>query len=373
MVLGWLISLFFVLGLGSGFLFPGKPVLIADPKPTHVEKNFITLEVVAQVGPEIDKEHFFARPTQLKVNSKGNIFVFDDLLNKIFIFDQKLKLVRVFGNVGRGPGDMTKFGLGGIEFIYIRPDDKLYISDPGNRKILVFDAGGNHITDMRFPFNTQVSYYPVVDKKNNFYRISEKGGAVDILDNNLNIVSTLLSSGEYERFIVRIPVENLSKSFNPSKKPDTCTWCRPDTLNTYYDVFAEDGLLIYLSNYSTVFVFKGNRLVKRFDLHPREALKNYRYRVNRLKKKLKEDSFYTPIFSSLFIDQDNQNYFFLRGPNDEKKRLLFYKFSMDGSLNSIYFIDKTIQVLQKKNNYFYGLDIDGYVYILKENQSRGEK
>jgi hypothetical protein len=378
MVMSWAFSLFFCLGMGEGFLFPGKPVLIADPKPTHIEKNFLTLEVVAQVGPEIDKEHFFARPWQLKVNSKGNIFVIDNLLDKIFIFDAHLKLVKVFGNAGRGPGEMSKHLTAVAKNIYIGPDDKLYISDPGNKKLLVFDAGGNHLTDIRIPFEKSLAYFPVVDKKNNFYRISrEKGGAVDIMDSQLNIVNTLLSNSEYERFIVRIPaLDNPRKYKNYTfKETEIYHWCQPSFTNTYYDLFTEDGLLIYLTNPSTAFVFKKNRLVKRFDLRPRDALKNYRYVINRLTKKLNKENIGPTIFKFLVIDRDEPKYFYLRGPSDEQHRPYLYKFNLEGDLIAVYsFALKKAWILEKKNNFFYGLDSDGYVYLLKEkNKTRGEK
>lgn len=107
-------------------------------------------QVLRQFGAPGDAQGNFRRPKGIGVDSAGNIYVSDSLLDAIQVFDQNGALKLVFGMNGTGPG---QFWLPSGLFIDRR--DQIYVADTYNRRIQVFryllnglDENGDVETDL---------------------------------------------------------------------------------------------------------------------------------------------------------------------------------------------------------------------------------
>lgn len=79
----------------------------------------------------------FSFPTDVAVNSKGDVYVADSMNARIQVFDSEGKFKLMFGTRGDA---MTSFKL--IKSISINRDDYVFISDAMANRIMVFDKNG---------------------------------------------------------------------------------------------------------------------------------------------------------------------------------------------------------------------------------------
>ncbi len=117
--------------------FAGMPL---DYTPTSeqpkVKKGW--MDRLAGVQDPNNKQHFKPVPFQLltpygmAVNSKGELYVADQRVGGIFIFNTETKETQIIGN-----GKDASFGL--INGLAIDDDDRLFVTDGKLRRVLVFD------------------------------------------------------------------------------------------------------------------------------------------------------------------------------------------------------------------------------------------
>jgi hypothetical protein len=332
-------------------------VLIKDPKPTHVEKNYTQLVKVKEIGEEIDDENFFAKPMDITTDDEGNFYVYDMLLMKILKFDKNYNLVKTFLEQGQGPGEILK-KEGGKRKMYFSKDGHLYVRAPHNKKIIAFDKNGNHVKDIRIPLMDTIQFPPVVDPEGNYYTLSRMTNGIDVYDKNFKMKVTLLGKKQYDRFIVhKAKDDKKNRDFEPF----------PNTYNTGYDFVEGNRFIVYLANSSTVYLFKENKLVDHFDIWPEKALEGLRKHIERLKKRLKGENFGAYLSSSFFVDKDDEAFFYLDCRSHGEKKGILYKFDLSGKLITVYYTDSDVTFMAKRDNLFYGL-FKGQVFIYKINR-----
>jgi hypothetical protein len=121
----------------------GIKVINNPREPLYGEVKF-ELEEELSIGKEGDKNYMFYRIRGIAVDNQGSIYVADMSNHRILKFDRNGRYLQTIGRKGEGPGEFN-------EPTKLLIDDKtetLYVKD--NRKIKVFDLGGNHIKDI-FP------------------------------------------------------------------------------------------------------------------------------------------------------------------------------------------------------------------------------
>jgi len=336
--------------------------MIRDPKPTQSTQNIVELVKVKEISGDLDDTHFFALPNNLAVDGDGNIYVYDRKLVKIFKFDNRYRLEKVFGNQGKGPGEMTR-GDSGTKMMYIAKDGNLYVHSWTNRKIIVFSKEGKLVKEIRLPEDHDInSFCPVVDANGNIYTRSANGGAVDRFDQKMNQRYTFLNYDIYKKFIV----------FEPF--PATVAGrLYPCITNTFYDILSGNRLLIYIENSSSVYLFQCDKLIRQFNAWPARAIRARKIAavatLKREKDKPSERNWYPPFMLNFFVDKDDERFFYIDPRGFEKKRGLF-KYDLKGNLLAAYtYYDGHARIMAKRNDLFYALDgANGILYVYKEKK-----
>lgn len=133
----------------------------------------------------IKKDEFFKSPIGVVVDNKGNVFVSDSIIGKIFIFDQKGKIQKEIG----GEGILTR-PVG----IAISPvNNYLYVVDTGANKVRIFSLEGKSVfefgqrgkKDGEFNFPTNIA----IDKNGNVYVCDTLNFRVQIFNKDGKFIS----------------------------------------------------------------------------------------------------------------------------------------------------------------------------------------
>jgi DNA-binding beta-propeller fold protein YncE len=79
-------------------------------------------------------------PNSVALDKQGNVYVSDDWLNRISVFDKDGNFLSVWGSAGSGPGQLD--GPAGLAF---DQDNNLYVVDSRNHRIQVFTSDGRYL------------------------------------------------------------------------------------------------------------------------------------------------------------------------------------------------------------------------------------
>jgi len=346
--------------LASTNLLTNETEYIKNPSPTHVEKKFVKLVKIKEISSNINDEHFMVRPISLTVDNKGNIFVFDLRIKKIFKFDKNYKFVKVFGRKGQGPGE---FGLN-VCLIYFSKDGYLYVGDNINKKIIKFDTDGNHIKDFKLPISANLygGFLPVINNDGDCFVLNGINSSIDaynIYNKDIKNTYRLLNKNECNRSVVL-----------KLRKQDYMFWSMLTMSDLSYDMILDNRLIIYLARSSAIYIYKKKTLIKKFYIWPKNALELYKERIEHRKKNLKKnDLLILYMFYDFFVDKDNEKFFYLSCKGKGNKKEMLYKFDIEGNLIKIFYSPVRVFWLKcKRNNLFYGIFKDN-IYIFKEDKN----
>ncbi len=154
------------------FMEDGAEVVINHLEPYKIkgEPAILTLEKEFSIDFARDDigELGIADATDFEVDSEGNMYFF--YTNKegdlIFKFDPHGNFETSFGQKGQGPGEMQWIIWTGID-----SQDRLIVSDNGNRKILLFSNDGSLVKEIRYPSKVGL-LYPL--ENGNFFGLWDK-------------------------------------------------------------------------------------------------------------------------------------------------------------------------------------------------------
>lgn len=97
-----------------------------------------------EIGSEQKKGEIFFLPRDVKTDQKGNIFVLDSGDNCIYKFSESGVLLKKAGRKGQGPGEMDR-----PAGIAIDSSGNIYLNDPFNRRINIYDDELNYLETIR--------------------------------------------------------------------------------------------------------------------------------------------------------------------------------------------------------------------------------
>jgi len=360
------ITVFFLFLIVAPLLSEEK--IIEEPKFTNDEKNAkqIALQLIGEIKEDINDTTFMAKPMSLATDNNGNIFVYDAGHSSIFKFDKNYRFINTFGGQGQGPGEFNGSDSGSDKLYFSDFDHLLYAADSYNHKIIVFDALGNHIKDIRTPVKKDfpVSYIPLLDKDGNFYVHSRRGGGVDVYTKNFEFMRTLLEERHYNRYLLYKPVYNLSRRGREGARSLNTI---PRPANTYYDVTLDNRIIIYLVNASTVFVINNGKIETQFDIWPKTLLEKYRKEIIEIKKRNLKN-IRPQMVLNIFSDKDDRRFFYIYGSNGFDN---VYKYDIKGHLIAVLKSSRQCQFMVKRNGLFYGFEKNRFrtnLLIYKEKE-----
>ena len=117
----------------NGFIY------VADSWNNRIQifdENGVFIKSVDKVG-QIE----FHYPYSVHIDKKGRIYITDQSMVRIKVFDSQFNLIRVIGQYGRDEGCYT-----GLCDVSTDKDNNIYVCDSGNHRILKFSESGDFLS-----------------------------------------------------------------------------------------------------------------------------------------------------------------------------------------------------------------------------------
>lgn len=332
--------------------------IVKNPEPNYFEKSYRSLKVVRKIEADFGASEFFVMPDSTAI-VKNRLFVLDNILVKIFIFDLEGNYIKSFGKIGQGPGEMSQ------RYMYKKlsaSGNLLTVNDTIRKKVIFYNTDGQLVKEVRYPVNTKALIAPsspdqkewlayIPYKKNSPYGLCR-------MTSSFKIADSLLDFSNVYYLFNKPPIkdEGQEVSFN-TKMLDT------PMLNNTSTIELPDGTsIIYMHIPSHLYIMKKQQKVRDFRIWPETALKNVK---TRLEKDRQNNRYaYNFLLSYLTPDPDNRHFYF-SGVSGGENTSLIYKFNKDGKL--LYTLKAPVPVFlsSKSDSKFYGLTNEA-IYILEE-------
>jgi DNA-binding beta-propeller fold protein YncE len=132
-------------------------------------------------------------PVGFDVEQSGRIAVTDAQNHQIILFDSYLSVELVFGGYGSSPGQFDS-----PEGITFTSDGGFLVSDTGNRRVQLFDAGGKVTKSIPLDGETNPMIRPrraVIDTKGNVIVADPAAGRVFVFGEDGVLVRTIVPAG----------------------------------------------------------------------------------------------------------------------------------------------------------------------------------
>jgi hypothetical protein len=126
--------------------FSTLDVFVADFNNNRVVRFDRNLNFLSSLTSQYDPPFDFEQVLSLAVSSQNELFVLDNVQKKIIKFSRFSEPVVSFGGINEAYGQL-------LDPFQITPDSgqRLFVSDPGQNAIIIFDYLGNYIRDLTHP------------------------------------------------------------------------------------------------------------------------------------------------------------------------------------------------------------------------------
>ena len=179
-----------------------------EMKPAKPMKLNLIHELTIGENSE-DENQVFTVGTRLTVDDKGSMYIMDPGNFRVAVFDKKGNFVRSFGAQGEGPGEFKQ-----LKEIRFQPDGKLAVYDLGHKKVNRFNPDGTFASELAFPRQLVGIAAPVYLENGNLMvsviRIDDVGTnhfELNLYDENFKQIKNILTMPQ--------PPKDWSQSRNP--------------------------------------------------------------------------------------------------------------------------------------------------------------
>ncbi len=349
-----------------GFLFSNVKV-IKNPILNLKEKNFKLLKKVWEIKDEVGKDEYLFMPYSLAMDKNNNLFIYDRGQAKILVFDASFKFIKSFGSVGAGPGEFLGSGKPFIVRIQIGPDGKLYAHDHVANKVLVFNADGKFVRQIKIDPSRGTNFMdPTADKSGNLVFQEFRDDRLVIFNEKEEILFSMMNKEKEKEYLfaehkifLRPGQEDISLKNEPFSY---------DGSELQMKITSNSKLFLYFTAAATLYIVDLNdrKNAKKFRIWPEEAIKLRKEEIEKMKYG------YALLFSPVIPDGDQGDLFYLDfGKNKDRKSGCLYRLNLEGNLVGVLYIPitegaVTPSILLKQNNFFFAREDDKVVVYQEE-------
>jgi hypothetical protein len=122
--------------------------IVENPAIPWVDDAPEVHEVLRIGSTEGDPATEFGLIASIAVSENGTIYVLDQQVRSVRVFDAAGAFVREMGGAGAGPGELSNFAVA----VLLARADTVVVADPGNRRFTMFAPGGEPAGDFPMPF-----------------------------------------------------------------------------------------------------------------------------------------------------------------------------------------------------------------------------
>ena len=113
-----------------------------EDRPDGVHVSVVTLDehYISEFGAYGEADGQFIWPVSLALDSEGNVYVADELLNRISVYTRDGEFIRKWGKAGSGNGELDKpAGLA------ISDDGTMFLTDSRNHRVQKYTLNGRYL------------------------------------------------------------------------------------------------------------------------------------------------------------------------------------------------------------------------------------
>jgi hypothetical protein len=295
------------------------------------------------------EENYFWHIDDMCCDDENNLYVADAGWNKIFKFNAKGEFVSSFGGKGHGPGEFNAHPRSRLLGISSGNDGKIYVSDPGNNRLSLFDKNGTFQNSFSLP--ARFSDQAQVNSAGDIYLISEAGdNIINCYDKNYQLKNSFLNVAKHFKYPIVKPKWQ-PVPFATEERPF------PISERDFPMVMKKNDHLVALSNISlTVFhIDKKNDLVNEFMIENEIFLEDF---TKRLKIVAEKGGFVDPF--RIFLD-GHENLCLMYWNNSAPNKWEIYRYRVDGTLIDLIRLHETVKsiVCADGSGNFYFVSKDG--------------
>jgi len=268
------------------------------------------------------KIYKFTNISDMCFDDNDNLYIADSRENKIFQISASGLISNIYGRQGQGPGEFL--GCPGRFKLYLSygNNNRLFITDMGNRKISVYARSGTHLKDIKLPAFVYDS--PIIDSSGNMFLLSLDGEyVVKKYSADLKWVDSCLNINYHIDFPY-YSVKNKSIDFYINNS------------SVQKKIKKNDEFFIFSNLSLTAFYYNDNlELLNSFRINNTHLLKDFK---KALKKAVKNNAFIFPF--KVFLDHEENLcllYF-----NREMSKIEIYRYTSKGDLIEILVIPENI-------------------------------
>jgi hypothetical protein len=142
-----------------------------------------TLQEVASIGVESGEDPYMLGSVRAVAEYGGEIFVLDQQVPTIRVYDLDGRHMRDLGAEGSGPGELQR-----PESMVIGPEGRIYVRDPRNGRIMILSTDGEELGTIRITSSFSTSNAMVVTRDGTLYNYELLNQGSDVTDWSLGMV-----------------------------------------------------------------------------------------------------------------------------------------------------------------------------------------
>jgi DNA-binding beta-propeller fold protein YncE len=121
-------------------------IYVADYNNNRISRFDANLNYLNEFKSNIDDVIYYEMPLSITVSGQYDIFLLEDLNKRILKLNRFNQPQAIFGDASQNLGQLLS-----PHQLAISQDDKIFVSDPSLRAVIVFDYLGNYITELKHP------------------------------------------------------------------------------------------------------------------------------------------------------------------------------------------------------------------------------